>query len=165
MYEQRAAVAMGAPIRDAFSLFTHFHRYPHFLRHVKSVEYYDDQNCHWVVESAGRLREFDAYNEGWRENARIGWTSEPDGFFCRGEVLFEPAGVSTTLVFVHLYGKELTSTADERDLQFDLERLARAAVRAWRPGEPLTWAGIGRLTRRVERGEIEADREFQRMRR
>ncbi len=157
----RAATIVPAPVEPVFELFTHFHRYPDFLRHVKDVAYYDDQNCRWTVECGGR-REFDATNEGWRDSERIGWRGIA-GARHAGEARFEVAGPQSTFVAVRLEYDFAAAPAMERDLQFDLDRFARAVGAAAEAGLRIDWNAIPRLTRRVERGEIAAQAEDQRI--
>src|SRR5215469_13916224 len=98
--ENRASTIVPAPVDRVYELFTYFHHYPEFMRHVKNVSYYDDQNTHWVIDVAGR-HEWDAINEGWQRNSRIGWRAT-GGLRNSGEVLFQSLGSEATCVFVRL---------------------------------------------------------------
>ena len=141
MYEQRAVTVVPAPVDRVYELFTHFHRYPEFLRQIKSVTYYDDQNSHWIVD-AGERSEYDAINEGWQRNARIGWRATQRGRET-GEVLFEPTGRSATRVFVRLRFEKAPAQRAQRELQQDLETFARTIGGAAERGEIVDWKGLG----------------------
>ena len=133
-------MVVPAPVECVYDLLTYFHRYPQFMRHVKSVTYYDDQNSHWVVDVDGP-REWDAINEGWRTNSRIGWraTRGPKN---AGEILFDPIDDRTTRVFVRLQYDPSGGAALERALQEDLERFAKILAQTTRKGRSLTWEAL-----------------------
>ena len=98
MVERSASVSVNAPVHQVYALYTHFNDYPKFMTFVKEVTYLDDTHSHWVVEIAGR-HEWDAVNEGWIPNARIGWRSV-DGLRNSGNVRFEPLGEAATRIAV-----------------------------------------------------------------
>jgi uncharacterized membrane protein len=147
MYEHKAAVIVPAPVEEVYALMTHFHRYPDLMRHVESVTFYDDQNCHWVTNAGGR-REWDAVNEGWRPNERIGWNST-HGPKHAGEALFRPLGKGATLLFVRL-NYQVPATDGSRSLEIDhalqqdLDLFAFAVGQVERNGGELDWNAIAR---------------------
>jgi uncharacterized membrane protein len=100
MAEHKAVVTVNAPVHQVYEMYTHFNDYPKFMTFVKEVTYLDDQRSHWVVDVAG-THEWDALNEGWVRDRRIGWRSL-DGLKNRGEVLFTPYGERRTRVEVHV---------------------------------------------------------------
>ena len=134
------------------------------MRHVKSVSYYDDQNTHWVVDVAGR-HEWDAINEGWQQNARIGWRAT-GGVKNFGEVLFQSLGAEATCVFVRLKydppggvaGRLAAAVGGartvERALQQDLDRFADVIGETRAEDAPLDWNTIRRRRLYTVRGTI-----------
>lgn len=165
MYEHRASTIVPAPVDRVYELFTYFHHYPEFMRHVRNVSYYDDQNTHWVVDVAGR-HEWDAINEGWQRNARIGWRAT-GGLENFGEVLFQSLGAEATCVFVRLKyeppggfaGKFAAamgaSRTVERALQQDLDRFAEVIGESRMEGAALDWNTIRRRRLHTIRGTID----------
>lgn len=165
MYEHRASAIVPAPVDRVYELFTYFHHYPEFMRHVKTVSYYDDQNTHWVVDVAGR-HEWDAINEGWQRNTRIGWRAT-GGLKNSGEVLFQSLGAQATCVFVRLKyeppggfaGKFVASLgasrAVERALQRDLDRFSEIIGESRIEGAVLDWNTIRRRRLHTIRGTID----------
>ncbi|HTJ26371.1 MAG TPA: SRPBCC family protein [Candidatus Limnocylindria bacterium] len=135
MAEHRAAVTVNAPVHQVYEMYTHFNDYPKFMTFVKEVTYLDDQRSHWVVDVAG-THEWDALNEGWISDRRIGWRSV-DGLKNRGEVLFAPESDRATRVEVHVdYAPPAGVLGDlgeaagigkqfENRLQHDLEHFAQ----------------------------------------
>jgi uncharacterized membrane protein len=132
------------------------------MRHVKNVSYYDDQNTHWVVDIAGR-HEWDATNEGWQRNTRIGWRAT-GGLRHFGEVLFQSLGPDATCVFVRLKYQPPGGLAGriaeaagagsivERALQQDLDRFADVIGESRFEGDSLDWNTIRRRRLHAIRG-------------
>jgi uncharacterized membrane protein len=168
VYEHRASTIVPAPVDRVYELFTYFHHYPEFMRHVKSVSYYDDQNTHWVVDLAGR-HEWDAINEGWQRNARIGWRAT-GGLKNFGEVLFQSLGSDATCVFVRLKYEPPGGLAGrlaeavgagnlvEDALQRDLDRFAEVIGESRLEGAELDWNTIRRRRLHTIRGSTERGR-------
>ena len=134
-YTHRGEVTVSAPPQTVYQMFSHFSDYPKFMSHVKQVTYIDDQRSHWVADVAGR-HEWDAINEGWEENASLGWRSI-NGLKNRGVVTFTPAGDGRTRVVVDVaydppagalgdLGEKLgAGKSFDRALQRDLENFAQ----------------------------------------
>jgi uncharacterized membrane protein len=166
--ENRGSTIVAAPVDRVYELFTYFHHYPEFMRHVKGVSYYDDQNTHWAVDVAGR-HEWDAINEGWQRNSRIGWRAT-GGLRNSGEVLFQSLGSEATCVFVRLKYDPPGGAAGrfaavvgggrvvERALQQDLDRFAEVIGESRSDGETLDWNTIRRRRLYTIRGTIERAR-------
>src|SRR5438874_5251109 len=95
-----ASAVVNAPIHQVYSMFTHFNDFPKFMSFVKEVTYYDDQRSHWVADIVGR-HEWDAVNEGWVEDEKIGWRST-SGLENVGRVVFESKGPEKTFVRVYI---------------------------------------------------------------
>ena len=166
VFEHRASTIVPAPVDRVYELFAYFHHYPEFMRHVKRVTYYDDQNTHWSIDVAGRRWEWDAINDGWQRNARIGWHSTR-GIKHLGEVLFQALGAEVTCVFVRLqyeapggFAGRLAESIGagsfvERALQRDLDRFAEVIGDFRTAGVPLDWNTIRRKRLHAVTGTID----------
>jgi ribosome-associated toxin RatA of RatAB toxin-antitoxin module len=134
MAEHSATVTVNAPVHQVYELYSHFNDYPKFMTFVKEVTYLDDRRSHWVVDVAGK-HEWDAVNEDWVPDRRIGWRSV-DGVSTSGRVRFEPLGPQQTRVIVEVsyeppqgllgqLGEALGAGGQfERRLQHDLQHFA-----------------------------------------
>jgi len=98
MAKHHASVVVDAPIEQVYKLFSHFNDYPKFMSHVKEVTYLDSNTSHWVADVIGH-HEWNAVNEDWVENSKIGWRST-DGLNNSGKVTFTSAGGNSTTVDV-----------------------------------------------------------------
>ncbi|MEA2666473.1 MAG: hypothetical protein QOI11_3417 [Candidatus Eremiobacteraeota bacterium] len=135
-----ASVTVNAPLHQVYQLYTHFNDYPKFMTFVKEVTYLDDQRSHWVVDVVGK-HEWDAVNEGWVPDRRIGWRSV-DGLKNSGAVIFESLGPERTKLTVEVeyeppagplgaLGEALGAGGQfERRLQNDLEHFATMVEQA-----------------------------------
>ncbi|HTD34010.1 MAG TPA: SRPBCC family protein [Candidatus Elarobacter sp.] len=140
MAEHSATVSVNAPLHQVYQLYTHFNDYPKFMTFVKEVTYLDDQRSHWVVDVVGK-HEWDAVNEDWVPDRRIGWRSL-DGLKNSGRVTFASAGTGrTTLTVTVSYeppggivgaiGEALGAGGEfERRLRHDLEHFAAMVEQA-----------------------------------
>jgi uncharacterized membrane protein len=140
MAEHSASVTVNAPLHQVYQLYSHFNDYPKFMTFVKEVTYLDDQRSHWVVDVVGK-HEWDAVNEGWIPDQRIGWRSV-DGVNNSGHVTFEPAGAAQTRLTVNVryeppagllgaIGEALGAGGRfERILQHDLQHFATMVEQA-----------------------------------
>ncbi len=135
-----ASVTVNAPLHQVYQLYSHFNDYPKFMTFVKEVTYLDGERSHWVVDVVGK-HEWDAVNEGWVPDERIGWRSV-DGLQNSGSVRFEPVGTTQTRLIVEVsyqppagllgqLGEVLGVGGQfERRLQHDLEHFARMVEEA-----------------------------------
>jgi ribosome-associated toxin RatA of RatAB toxin-antitoxin module len=140
MAEHSASVTVNAPLHQVYELYTHFNDYPKFMSFVKEVTYLDDQRSHWVVDVVG-THEWDAVNEDWVPDRRIGWRSV-DGLKNSGRVTFEPSGADATRLTVDItyeppagllgaIGEALGAGGQfERRLRHDLEHFAAMVEQA-----------------------------------
>jgi ribosome-associated toxin RatA of RatAB toxin-antitoxin module len=164
MAEHSASVTVNAPLHQVYELYTHFNDYPKFMTFVKEVTYLDDQRSHWVVDVVGK-HEWDAVNEDWIPDARIGWRSL-DGVANSGRVTFEPLGTGQTRVTVDVryeppagllgaLGQALGAGGQfERRLQHDLTHFA-AMVEQAPPGalDPTSSAYLFHAESAVSKGQ------------
>lgn len=140
MAEHSVAITVNAPVHQVFQLYTHFNDYPKFMTFVKEVTYLDEHRSHWVVDVVGK-HEWDAVNETWIPDQRIGWHSV-DGLKNRGEVTFQAIGGDRTRVDVRVsYDPPAGLLGDigeafgageqfERHLQHDLDHFAKMVEQA-----------------------------------
>ncbi|HEY3332382.1 MAG TPA: SRPBCC family protein [Capsulimonadaceae bacterium] len=143
MAEHKATTLVNAPVGQVYQLFSHFNDYPKFMSHIKEVTYTDSNTSHWVADVVGH-HEWNAVNDGWKENETIGWRST-DGLQNSGTVRFNASGPTTTTVEVSIsydppagvlgdLGEALgAGAAFEHALQSDLDRFAEM-VRQSPPG-------------------------------
>ena len=140
MAEHTASTAVNAPVAQVYALFTHFNDFPKFMSYIKEVTYKDSQTSHWVANVVGD-HAWDAVNDGWVENQRIGWRSI-DGIENSGHVAFESLGpnqtkVSTTINYTPPAGVlgQIGETLGagklfENKLQEDLDHFAKMVAEA-----------------------------------
>jgi ribosome-associated toxin RatA of RatAB toxin-antitoxin module len=140
MAEHSATVSVNAPLHQVYQLYTHFNDYPKFMTFVKEVTYLDDERSHWVVDVVGK-HEWDAVNEDWVPDSRIGWRSL-DGLKNSGRVTFAPDGTGRTMLTVTVsyeppggiigeMGEALGAGGElERRLRHDLEHFAAMVEQA-----------------------------------
>jgi uncharacterized membrane protein len=97
-----AAVTVNAPVPEVYQLFTHFDQFPRFMTFVKEVTYLDEehQRTHWVANVFGH-DEWDAVNEDWIEDRKIGWRST-SGLRNQGRIEFSQASPGRTRVYVEM---------------------------------------------------------------
>jgi hypothetical protein len=97
-----ATVTVNAPVHEVYQLFTHFDQFPRFMKFVKEVKYLDKEHrrTHWVADVFGH-DVWDAVDEGWIEDRRIGWRST-SGLKNSGSVEFSEAGPGKTWINVQV---------------------------------------------------------------
>jgi uncharacterized membrane protein len=98
MAQHSASVTVDAPIQQVYQLFTHFNDFPKFMTFIKEVTYKDEQTSHWVANVLGD-QTWDAVNENWVPDQRIGWRSI-NGLENSGTVTFQSEGTNKTHVTV-----------------------------------------------------------------
>lgn len=101
MAEHSASTTVNAPVAQVYALFTHFNDFPKFMSYIKEVTYKDSNTSHWVANVVGD-HGWDAVNEGWVPNQRIGWKSV-EGLENSGHVSFDPLGTNETKVAVTIH--------------------------------------------------------------
>jgi uncharacterized membrane protein len=97
-----ATVTVNAPVPEVYQFFTHFDQFPKFLKFVKEVTYLDEQHqrTHWVAHIFGR-DEWDAVNEDWIEDQKVGWRSI-SGLKNNGRIEFLEAGPDRTRIVAEM---------------------------------------------------------------
>lgn len=101
MAEHYVSVMVQAPVKQVYTLFTHFNDFPKFMRFIKEVTYLDDQRSHWVAQVGGRDYEWDAINEDWIPEQQVGWRSV-EGLENTGRVKFMSLSPQQTRVYVYI---------------------------------------------------------------
>ena len=69
------AVDVDVPIRVAYDQWTQFESFPQFMEGVQEIRQLDATHTHWVIDVAGRVREFDATITEQHPDERVAWTS------------------------------------------------------------------------------------------
>jgi ribosome-associated toxin RatA of RatAB toxin-antitoxin module len=133
MGEHAASATVYAPIHDAYEFFTHFDTYPRFLSFVKSVTYHDHERSHWVADMLGR-DEWDAVNQGWKEDQAVGWTST-SGFKNTGRVTFQEDGQGQTRITMQINFETPSGVQGDEQFQSTLEKDLRDFAQ-WVNGYP-----------------------------
>ena len=140
MAEHQAAITVDAPVHQVYELFTHFNDYPKFMTYVKEVTYLDEHRSHWVVDMLGSY-EWDAVNEDWIPDRRIGWRSV-SGLVNSGCVSFSATSENKTEIHVAIsyeppggilgtIGEALLAGSHfEQRLQHDLDHFAQMVAAA-----------------------------------
>jgi hypothetical protein len=100
MAEHHVSVDINAPVHQVYTLFTHFHDFPKFMRFVKEVTNLAEQRTHWVVQVL-KTYEWDAINEDWLPDRQVGWRSI-SGLKNTGKVKFLPLSADRTMVDVYI---------------------------------------------------------------
>lgn len=120
MGEHSASVTVHAPVHEVYEFFTHFNDYPKFLSFVKSVTYHDHDRSHWVADILGR-DEWDAVNQAWKENQRVGWSST-NGFQNVGLITFQEEAPDKTRITMSINFKAPEGVQGDEQFQATLEK-------------------------------------------
>jgi hypothetical protein len=123
------SIQVDVPLSTAYNKWTQFEDFPHFMGGVQEVRQLDDRRLHWVVEIAGVRREWEASILEQVPYIKVAW-ARTRGATNAGAVRFEPAGASSTIVYLTLeYEPEgvVEQVGDklgivERQVRSDLER-------------------------------------------
>jgi hypothetical protein len=95
------SIQVDVPVNQAYNQWTQFEDFPHFMGGVKEVRQLDDRRLHWVAEIAGVRREWDASVLEQEPDRKVAWAAT-SGATNAGAVRFEPAGPSSTIVYLSL---------------------------------------------------------------
>jgi polyketide cyclase/dehydrase/lipid transport protein len=95
------SIQVDVPVSQAYNQWTQFEDFPHFMGGVKEVRQLDDRRLHWVAEIAGVRREWDASILEQEPDCKVAWAAT-SGATNAGAVRFEPAGPSSTIVYLSL---------------------------------------------------------------
>ncbi|SDC53277.1 Polyketide cyclase / dehydrase and lipid transport [Geodermatophilus telluris] len=139
------SIQVDVPVTTAYNQWTQFEDFPHFMGGVKEVRQLTDDRMHWVAEIAGVRREWEAAVLEQDPDRKVAWAAT-SGATNAGAVRFEPAGPSSTIVYLELeYEPEglVEQVGDKlgivgRQAQSDLERFKQLvesqgyASGAWR---------------------------------
>ncbi|MGY1609470.1 SRPBCC family protein [Geodermatophilus sp. SYSU D00700] len=123
------SIQVDVPVRTAYDQWTQFEDFPHFMGGVKEVRQLDDRRLHWVAEIAGVRRQWEAAVLEQVPDQKVAWAAT-EGATNAGAVRFEPAGATSTIVYLELeYEPEgvVEQVGDklgivERQVRSDLER-------------------------------------------
>ena len=86
-------VTINKPVAELYRFWHNFENLPNFMKHLKSVQVYDDKRSHWVANAPlGASVEWDAEIVNEQENQLIAWASaEGADVDNSGFVRFQPA--------------------------------------------------------------------------
>src|SRR3954449_13249816 len=93
------SIQVDVPVTTAYNQWTQFEDFPHFMGGVTEVRQLDDRRLHWVAEIAGVRREWESSILEQVPDTKIAWAAT-SGATNAGAVRFEPAGPSSTLVYL-----------------------------------------------------------------
>lgn len=94
-------IEVDVPVRTAYNQWTQFETFPQFMEGVESVEQKGDEMTHWVVEIAGKRREFDARVSYQSPDEQVSWRVV-NGTKHDGTVFFLPLGADRTRVTLRM---------------------------------------------------------------
>jgi uncharacterized membrane protein len=95
------SIDVAVPVTAAYNQWTQFEQFPQFMEGVKDVRQLDDTHLHWVVEVAGREKQWQATITRQQPDQVIAWRAT-DGTPNAGEVKFESLGAAGTRVYVSM---------------------------------------------------------------
>src|SRR5512142_3062793 len=95
------SIEVKVPVRTAYNQWTQFEDFPKFMEGVKKVKQLDAARLHWVVNVAGRQKEWDAEIVEQIPDKRISWRSI-SGTTEAGSVTFVPVTHCRTRIHLRL---------------------------------------------------------------
>src|SRR3954466_16338641 len=75
MASVQESVDVDVPIRIPYDQWTQFESFPEFMGGVERITQLDEKRTHWVTNSDGVKREFDAETTEQHPVERVAWTS------------------------------------------------------------------------------------------
>ncbi len=94
-------VEVDAPVAQVYNQWTQFEDFPSFMEGVEQVQQVDAKRLHWVVDIAGRRKEWDAEIFEQVPDQKIAWRST-SGAQNAGIVSFQPLGANRTQVTIRI---------------------------------------------------------------
>ncbi len=101
MTSVQESIEVAVPVTAAYNQWVKFEEFPQFMEGVKSVRQLGERRYHWVVEVAGKTKEWDAEITDMQVNKAISWAAT-DGTPNSGKVYFEPLSPDRTAVTVDM---------------------------------------------------------------
>jgi uncharacterized membrane protein len=95
------SIDVAVPVTAAYNQWTQFEQFPQFMEGVKDVRQLDDTHLHWVVEVAGKEKQWQAAITRQQPDELIAWQAT-DGTPNAGEVSFEALDAGSTRVSVSM---------------------------------------------------------------
>jgi uncharacterized membrane protein len=90
-------IEIRAPVSDVYERWTRFESFPEFMEDITQVKQLDEKHLHWVMEIAGKKREWDSEITEHIPDRRISWRSV-NGIANSGTVSFTPRDHEHTLL-------------------------------------------------------------------
>ncbi|MGH8935098.1 MAG: SRPBCC family protein [Acidimicrobiia bacterium] len=124
-----ASIDVDLPVSTVYNQWTQFEEFPEFMEGVEKVTQRDDTHLRWVVEIAGKTKEWEAEITEQEPDQRIAWTSR-EGIFNAGVVTFHRLDDQRTRVALQMEFEPETFTERagdavgivQRRVEGDLER-------------------------------------------
>jgi uncharacterized membrane protein len=102
MSQIQQSVDVDVPVSVAYSQWTQFESFPHFMSGVESITQVDDTHNHWVTNIAGVEREFDTEIAEQHPDERIAWRSVGGDAKHAGVVTFHRLSDTRTRVMIQM---------------------------------------------------------------
>lgn len=95
------AIEVGAPLHTVYEQLSTFENYPQFMHGVEKVTRVGNDQTHWVMDTDGHHREFDATITERSLDERVSWTTV-DGPLVAETLTLRPLGETRTQVVAQL---------------------------------------------------------------
>lgn len=101
MEKLEKSIEVMVPVKTAYNQWTQFEDFPKFMEGVKSVHQQDETHLHWVVEVAGKEKEWDAEIVEQTPDKRIAWKNQA-GTQMSGVITFHYIEPNKTKIMVQM---------------------------------------------------------------
>lgn len=145
------SIDVAVPVRTAYNQWTQFEDFPQFMEGVVEVRQLDDTTTGWVVEVAGRRREFEAKVTEQDPDQRVAWSSV-EGSSHAGVVTFHRLGEGLTRVMLQMEVEPEGPAEKAGDLLGVVKRRAKGDLKRFKEFIEARGEATG-----AWRGEVEQD--------
>ncbi|MDQ3752158.1 MAG: SRPBCC family protein [Actinomycetota bacterium] len=145
------SIDVAVPVRTAYNQWTQFEDFPQFMEGVEEVRQLDDTTTRWVVEVAGRRREFEAKVTEQDPDQRVAWSSV-EGSPQAGVVTFHRLGEGLTRVMLQMEVEPEGPAEKVGDLLGVVKRRAKGDLKRFKEFIEARGEATG-----AWRGEVEQD--------
>ncbi len=145
------SIDVAVPVRTAYNQWTQFEDFPQFMEGVEEVRQLDDTTTRWVVEVAGRRREFKAKVTEQDPDQRVAWSSV-EGSPQAGVVTFHRLGEGLTRVMLQMEVEPEGPAEKVGDLLGVVKRRAKGDLKRFKEFIEARGEATG-----AWRGEVEQD--------
>ncbi|MER8038515.1 SRPBCC family protein [Streptomyces hydrogenans] len=102
MSKVEESVEVEVPVRAAYDQWNRFETFPRFMDGVERIDRRTDRLTHWVTESGGVRREFDAVVTEQVPDERVAWTTVEGEASQTGVVTFHRLDERRTMVVLQM---------------------------------------------------------------